>query len=249
MYPKTFTRLACLLFVVCSSSLASAQQLPGNKRSPARSVTYGFVSPNTREGLKLEDAIRHLKSPEEESLIRQTPNLACVAQSPIQTARAIGSWSDGAEHSVILRARSDNSTMRYLLARLGRDNNQKAVLHFQTSAEGGATIYILRPGRYRGLRALSDTLDRAGIVFRTLVPQRGSALVYVVDLKRELQSKISLAARRLRARVTARRGSAEFIGDDSNREKAKAVFDETIRGYEVKNSTLIDRCKNQTTRL
>jgi len=94
MYFKAFFRLVYLLFLICSSLPASAQQVSGNKRASAKSVTYGFVSPNTREGLKLEDAIRHLNSPEEESLIRQAPGLACVARSSIGTLKAVGSWGD-----------------------------------------------------------------------------------------------------------------------------------------------------------
>ncbi|HEX6732118.1 MAG TPA: hypothetical protein VF074_19020, partial [Pyrinomonadaceae bacterium] len=130
MYFKAFLRLTYLLFLICWPLSASAQQISGNKRAAAKSVTYGFVSPNTREGLKLEDAIRHLNSPEEESLLRQAPGLACVARSSIGTLKAVGAWGDGAEHSVLLRAKTDEQTFRYMLAVLGRKADQKAVLYF-----------------------------------------------------------------------------------------------------------------------
>lgn len=220
MYFTRFVRLASLLILICWSLPAGGQQGSSNKPAPARSVSYGFVSPNTREDLKLEDAVQGLSSKEETRLINRANSLRCIARSRIQTFKAIGSWSDGAEHSVLLRTQSDSSTMRYLLAQLGKDNNQKAVLHFQLSGNGSATMYILRPQRHRGLRALTDILDRAGIGFRTLIPQKRSARVYVVDLKRELHSKIIVPARRLRVSVTSRRGSAEFIGDHSSRESS-----------------------------
>jgi hypothetical protein len=247
MYFKAFLRLACLLFLICSSLSASAQQFSGNKRAPANSVTYGFVSPNTREGLKLEDAIRHLNSPEEESLIRQAPSLACVAGSTIGTFKALGSWSDGAEHSVLLRARTDEQTLRYVVSVLGRNTEQKAVLYFRQQRDGPAVIYSLWPQKRVGsLRNVAKLLDRSGIEFRTLVPWKRSVMVYVVDTKRELHAKVMAAARALRARVVSERGTAGFIGDDSSREKAKVVFDQEIQTFEAKNSELVNTCQNRT---
>ena len=246
MYFKAFFRLACLLFLICSSLSASAQQVSGNKRASAKSVTYGFVSPNTREGLKLEDAIRHLNSPEEESLIRQAPGLACVARSSIGTLKAVGSWGDGAEHSVLLRAKTDEQTLRYVLSVLGRKADQKAVLYFNPRPDGPALIYSLRPQkRVGGLSKVAQILDRAGVEFRTLVPQKRSVMVYIVDTKRELHARVMAAARSLRARVESQRGAAGFIGDDSSREKAKILFDQEILSFESKNSGLVSKCQSQ----
>jgi len=105
-------------------------------------------------------------------------------------------------------------------------------------------MYILRSQtRSRSIRSLSGLLDQAGIEFRTLVPTRRGALVYVVDLRRELRAKIVAAARKIKARVMSRRGSAEFIGDDSSRETARTIFDDEIRNYESQNSALISKCR------
>ena len=237
---KAFVKLNCFLLFFSWCSLASAQQ----RTSDSRSLTYGFVSPNTREGLKLDDAIRGLASSEEDNLIRQARAFGCVAQSKIGTLKAVGSWSDGAEHSVVLRANTDASTMRYVISILGRNAQQKAALYFHSNSVGSADIYILRPQVHgRTVRGLAGALDQAGIEFRTLVPTKRSAVVYVVDLKREMRAKIVAAARRMKARVTARRGSAEFIGDDSSREKARAIFENEIRNYETRNSALITKCR------
>jgi hypothetical protein len=202
------------------------------------------VSPNTREGLKLDDAIRGLSSSEEGKLIRQARAFGCVAQSKIETLKAVGSWSDGAEHSVLLRSTTDAATMRYITSVLGRNAQQKATLYFHSNSSGSADMYILRSQtRSRSIHSLSGLLDQAGIEFRTLVPTRRGALVYVVDLRRELRAKIVAAARKIKARVMSRRGSAEFIGDDSSREKARTIFDDEIRNYESQNSALISKCR------
>jgi hypothetical protein len=202
------------------------------------------VSPNTREGLKLDDALRGLSTSEENNLIRQARGLGCVAQSKIDTLKAVGSWSDGAEHSVLLRSNTDTPTIRYIISVLGRNAQQKAALYFHSNSSGSADIYILRPqARSRSIRSLSSLLDQAGVEFRTLAPTKTSVLVYVVDLKREMRAKIVAAARKIKARVMSRRGSAEFIGDDSSREKATTIFEEEIRNYETQHPALIKQCR------
>jgi len=177
-------------------------------------------------------------------LIRQARAFGCVAQSKIETLKAVGSWSDGAEHSVLIRSTTDAATMRYITSVLGRNAQQKATLYFHSNSSGSADIYILRPqARSRSIRSLSGLLDQAGIEFRTLVPGKRSVLVYVVDLRREMRAKIVAAARKIKARVMSRRGSAEFIGDDSSREKARTIFDEEIRNYESQHSALMTKCR------
>jgi hypothetical protein len=241
-----FIRILYLLLVLCWSLPVSAQESGAARPSSTKSLNYGFVSPNTREGLKLEDAIRNLNSPEEEALIREARGLACVARARIGTLKAVGSWSDGAEHSILLRVNTDEQTVRYLVAVLGKNAEQKAVLYFKPRPIGTALIYSLRPQkRVRSLSNIATILDNAGIEFRTLVPLKRSAVIYVVDTKRELRAKVLAAARKLGARVGAQRGSAEFIGDDSSREKAKAMFDQEIQTFEAKNSKLVNRCQTQ----
>lgn len=205
-------------------------------------LNYGFVSPNTKENLKLDDAIRGMSSREETTLVQQSVNMGCVVRSRIRALRALGSWSDGAEHSVMLRLESDEPTVRYVLSRLGRDAQQKSILYFHPQATGAADLYTLKPRRpMRNLAALGQTLERAGIAFRTLVPMKSGTWIYIVDTKRELGAKVTDAAKRLRARVTSESGNAAFVGDDQ-RDEAKAVFDEEIQKYETKNPNLPPTC-------
>ena len=204
---------------------------------------YGFVSPNTKENLKLDDAIRGMNSREETTLVKQSINMGCVVRSRIRAFRSLGSWTDGAEHSVMIRVESDEPTVRYVLSRLGRDAQQKSILYFHPQAAGTADLYTLKPHRpIRNLAALAQSLDRAGIEFRTLVPLKSGTWIYIVDVKRELRAKVMDATKRLHARVSAQTGNAVFVGDDDQRDEAKVVFNEEIRKYETKNPNLPPTC-------
>jgi hypothetical protein len=213
-----------------------------------KSFNYGFVSPNTKTNLKLEEAIKGLNSNEELALRKKAVNLSCVVSSRIQAFKALGSWSDGAEHSVMLRIKSDEATLRYVLSRMGRDAQQKYVIYFHPQAAGAVNLYTLRlPARSRNYVALANTLERAGIPFRTVVTAAGTTAVYVIDLDRDLREKIVEAARQLRAKLSYEAGNASLFGDEE-REKAKAVFEQEIKNYETKNPNLPPTCDVQKIR-
>src|SRR4051794_12323648 len=180
-----------------------------------KSYNYGFVSPNTKTNLKLEQAIAGMKSEAEAKLVNKAINIGCVVRTRITAFRALGSWSDGAEHSVLLRLNGDEATLRYVLSRMGRDAEQKYVIYFHPQPKGAADLYILRPRNGgRNLVALTNALEWAGIPFRTLVPASDTTAVYVIDLERDLRAKIMAAARTLRARVSRQSGNAELFGHD-----------------------------------
>ena len=227
-----------LLLLLVWTSAVSAQQ-------DQTAIGYGFVSPNTSENLKFHQAIKGMNSREETALRLKAINLSCVVRSRVRAFRALGSWNDGAEHSVMLRVKSDEATLRYLLARIGRDTQQKYVIYFLPQAEGPADLYTLRPrAGARNLLALTNALERAGIPFRTLVPSKEGTSVYIIDLDRDMREKILNAARTLRARVTSQPGKAQLFGQDS-REQAKAVFEEDIKNYETRNPNLPPTCDVQ----
>ena len=206
---------------------------------------YGIVSPNTRTDLKLQQAIAGMSSAEESKLLKQAVNLGCVVRSRIRAFRALGSWSDGAEHSVLLSIKGDEESLRYVLSRLGSDAQQKYVIYFHPKPQGTADLYTLRPRtRARNLVALTNALERAGIPFRTLVPSGNTTAIYIVDLDRDLRAKILAAARKLRARVSSQPGNAALFGDDE-RQQAKAKFEQEIKNYETKNPNLPPTCDVQ----
>ncbi len=208
-------------------------------------LNYGIVSPNTRTNLKLQEAIAGMNSAEESKLLNEAVNLGCVVRSRIRASRALGSWSDGAEHSVLFSVNADEESLRYILSRLGRDAQQKYVIYFHPNLQGTADLYTLRPRtRARNLVALTNALERAGIPFRTLVPSGNTTAIYIIDLDRDLRAKILAAARTLRARVSSQAGDAKLFGDDE-RQQAKAKFEQEIKTYETKNPNLPPTCNVQ----
>jgi hypothetical protein len=216
--------------------------------SAQKTLNYGIVSPNTRTDLKLQEAIAGMSSAEESKLLKQAINLGCVVRSRIKAFRALGSWSDGAEYSVVLSVNGDEESLRYVLSRLGRDAQQKYVIYFHPKPQGSADLYMLRSRtRVRNLVALTNALERAGIPFRTLVPSSNTTAIYIIDLERDLRAKILAAARSLRARVSSQPGNAALFGDDE-RQQAKAKFEQEIKNYETKNPNLPPTCDVQKKR-
>src|SRR6185503_14095229 len=203
MNPHSNWRSLALVLLLGWTTAVSAQQAQ-------KPLNVGIVSPNTKTNLKLEQAIAGMSSPEEAKLVNQAVNLGCVVRSPITAFRALGSWSDGAEHSVLFRVRGDEESLRYLLSRMGRDAEQKYVIYFHPQPKGAADLYVLRArSGKKNLVALSNELERAGIPFRTLVPSRDTTAIYIIDLERDLQQKILTAARKLHAQVNKETGNAQ----------------------------------------
>src|SRR3989442_7358908 len=209
-------------------------------------ISYAFVSPNTRENLTLAEAIAGLGSPDETRLIRETRLLACRLRLAPRVQKALGSWSDGAENSTLLRLNTDQATIRYTASWLGKFARQKSVFYFLRKAFGRSRMYVLLvPRGNRRMAALTTELDSNGVANRTLVPQKKRVLVYIVDLKNELKEKVQTAARRLRARFSSLSGDAEFIGDDNDRDKAQALFQQEIMKYEVNHPDVRRACRKK----
>ena len=237
MNQKTIRTTFLAFFFLLGGTLVTGQQ--------TTSLNYGFVSPNTRDNLKLEDAVRRMNSSDEVRLLRQAQSLGCVVKNKVATMRALGSWSDGAEHSILLRTNTDEPTLRYLMSRLGREANQKAVIYFHPKADGPARIYVLQLlSRLRNFKSISNTLERAGIAFRTLVPTKSSTRVYIIDTENSLGSKVKTAAKTLRARLSSQTGNASLVGDDNDRQKGQNVFEQEIKDYESKHPGLPLPCRS-----
>jgi hypothetical protein len=230
---KILRLLVALLLLGCGTITAQSSR------------NFGFVSPNTRDNLRLQEAIQAMDSQEELDLLSRAKNLGCVVKQTITTEPAVGSWSDGAENSILIRVNANEATIRYLMSRLGRDANQKAVLYFHPTRRGRAKIYVIRHINGFNFRQIGNVLDESGIHFRTLVLVRHGTIVYIIDLENTLRRNVLEAARRLRYSVTSQSGNAAFIGDDSSRDKGQAVFAEEIKRYELKHPKLPPPCEAQ----
>src|SRR5258705_13024847 len=97
--PSNWRSLLLVLLLGCGTGM-SAQQPQEQGRE---SLNYGFVSPNTHDDLKIKEAIKGMNSSEESSLMKRARNLGCVVRSRIRAFSSLGSWSDGAEYSVLIR--------------------------------------------------------------------------------------------------------------------------------------------------
>jgi hypothetical protein len=229
--------------LIASSPLSALAQQSVSGTENDNSATYGFVSPNREENLNLQDAIKKLHSSEQRELVRETNRIGCTARFTALIMPAIGSWSDGAEHSIVFKTHARVDTVRYAVAALGKFARQKAVLYFKQLETGPAQLYILYPAKNRkDVVELSRGLDRAGIANRTLVPRRRRTLIYVIDLRSELSEEVFTAARRLQARVRRLNGVAMFVGDETSRDNAQRIFEKEMSAFESTHEVSRRRC-------
>ena len=237
-----------LLTLLLSLCLVVQGQERDNRKLARKALSYVFVSPNTRDNLKLEEAIRNLNSAEEVRLVHEARDIACRVQAKARVNKSLGNWSDGAENSMIFRIYSEESGVRYAAASLGKNWRQKTVLYFRRQGSGKARMNVISvPRQHRGLnfaiRTVAKTLDEAGVSYRTLVPLKTRVMVYVVDLRNELQPQVRHAGRELHARPLSFAGTGEFVGNDTDREKAQEVFAGEIKAYES-NHSVSNRCRH-----
>ena len=237
--------LLSVVLLLAASGNIFPQQIAASAEEQQKAESYTFVSPNTRENLTLAEAVRLLNSREEQKFINNIQKLSRCLQLKPSVMKAIGSFTDGAEHSTLFRAFTDQQTLRYADARLGKLGKQKTVLFFRQDDAGAARMYVLRiwTGK-RPLDSIAGTLDRNGVPFRTLVPGANQRMsIYVIDLNNELPNKMVKAARNLGAPMTIVRGTGEFIGDDTDRDKAQEVYAGIIKQYEDEHPKEARRCR------
>src|SRR6266496_2636041 len=151
------------LLLVSGSTLAQnqAKQIGESGRA---SSGYIFVSPNTLTGLSFQQATRNLHSRNELRLMRAARKVLCSIHASAHLTPVIGSWSDGTENTVLIRAPLDTDSIRYVSAKLAELAHQKAVLYFRTQDNGSAVIYLLRFSMQGGtLEQIAGLLDKSGI--------------------------------------------------------------------------------------
>jgi len=233
-FDKVLDQLTAILaFILLSCGIATAQQ------------SIGFVSPNTRDDLKLIQAIRGMDSQEELKLLLRARGLGCVIKRKVGATEAVGSWTDGAEPSVLIRVSANESAIRYLMSRLGRDANQKAIVYFHPTAHGRAKLYIINHIRGFNFRQIGAILNDSGIAFRTLVPAKHGTIIYIIDIENSLRLKVLEASRKFNLPVTSQTGNAAFVGDNSSRDKGQAAFADEIKKYELKHPKLPPPCESK----
>ena len=246
---RALRRLLLLLSLLpAGAGGVRAQQTPppaAREESSPKAVSYIFASPNRGVGLTLAEARRKLNSREEVALILAARETACRLGTRATVLKAVGSWADGVEHSVLMKVAADEEAVRYADARLGRRFRQKAVMHFQRRPSGAARMYIVvfTPRGDGDLARLSKILDRSGVSERTIVPGRRRTAVYVVDPENVLRGSVASAARRLNARWMTLRGASGFVGDAGDSSRAQGVFSAVIEKYESEHPKVKRGCE------
>lgn len=229
--------------VLFSSLLIAA--LSVNAFSQERSI-YIFVSPNTRTGLSLNEAVRKLNSREEISLILGARGLANCLDLNAEIVKTVGNWSDGNENSSLIKTNGAENSARYVSAKLGHSFKQKFVLYFQQTVIGKATMFVISlKGTNRKLSQLAGILDRNGIEYRTFVPQRFRTLIYIVDFESGLKKNVDIVVRKLKGKLSVVKGEGSFVGDNNDVNKAKIIFEDVINAFENENPNMKQRCENK----
>lgn len=238
---RTFL-LTLLLIITASSNTFSQSRYDTSQKSSF----YIFASPNTQIGMSLKEAVRRLNSPEEISLILNARELACRLDVNAKIVKALGSWSDGAENSSLIKVNSDDATARYMSAQLGYKFKQKSVLIFRRNLQGAGRMYVITmKNEKRNPALISKALDVVGGIYRTIVPGRHQTRVYIIDLENKLRRNIVSAIRTLRAQSFVLKGVGEFTGDDNDVQKAQKSFGEIIEKYEASRPQTKQGCKKE----
>lgn len=242
---RSFILLLILSLTPAGRAYPQQNAPPLLRADSPEALSYIFVSPNRRVNLSLEEASRGLDSGEEIALILATRDLSCRLGVKATVVKAIGNWSDGSEHSVLIKVVDDEAAVRYAGAWLGRRFGQKGVVHFRAERSGRARMYVLHTKRGgRNLAWLSRVLERSGVSNRTIVPGRHGTAIYVVDPGGELRRGVASAARRLRARLSVSSGTGGFVGHESEPDKAQGAFAEVIARYESEHPQVKRECRS-----
>jgi hypothetical protein len=195
-----------------------------------------FVSPNVASNLDLKGAEKGIRGKQQAALREASDYIN--KQTGVDDGRdidVIGAWKDGAENSLLTTSDAPWDNFKLAAVMKAHLADQKSVLLFDEQ-EGGKTVlaHFNAKGKvdeiHRNL--LEDGLDQ-----HTIVPVKGGARVYVVDLDGSHSDAIEKGAARYgdANKVTVKFGRGEFIGtdkedgsDSEQRDSAREVYEAAI---------------------
>lgn len=200
-------------------------------------LTVGAVSPNIDENLKFDEAKRRLNSGTQGAFRAAWDELDKSLGIEAKLDHAVGDWADGAENSVFFASNQkglSQETVRYVLAKMGLQADQKGVAHFAPDRQGKDGLYLFELAT-TDLDEVRQTLDKAGVKFRTIVPQGKGLRVAIIDIGGTLaeNNAVQKVADHYGTDIQFRRGTADFI-EGRNRADARRVYRKLIREYETK---------------
>lgn len=192
------------------------------------------ASANTDEGLSFESALNQMRSANQKAFKEIISKASHALGLKPHLEDAIGDWTDGAEHSVLQRIHEpiDERTSEYLAAWYGLLANQKSVLVFHPKHQGPDSTYeIDLPDT--DLAKVRESLNQAGIPFRTIVPTRKGTKVVVYDEGRQLRNNVAQFGEANNADIRESQGQGRFIGG-SSRTQARSKYRRIITAYEAR---------------
>lgn len=223
------------LFCLVALLLASSWLLPGSWQAPSRlqRPAFLFLSPNTDDGLSLDESVRRLGSPVQVRCRKlATDILGDLGVRGVVVHDAIGDWSEGVENSllVVLPRGSDSHTLRAAAAGFGLLAEQKAVLAFHTHPRGDDVLVILDvPG---SLTSVRDVLDRHGIRERTILVGPRSCRVVILDEGGRQRGALRRMTEALNGVVSWQNGESESLAG-ATRAEARERYREVLRSWRV----------------
>lgn len=188
-----------------------------------------FFSPNTEEGLSLEESLRRLTSPGQQRFRRLTGDiLRQLAVGPAVVHDAIGDWADGVENSllVVLPRSPDAVRLRWAAAWFGLAADQKAVLAFRPNPRGVDLLVTLTLPT--SLAEARVHLDRHGIRGRTILPHTTGCRILVLDERGSRLDLLSRLAFHLGGRIEVSRGHGVSLAGPT-RDEARRCYREVLR--------------------
>lgn len=216
----------------------------------AGTTGYGFMSPNVRTDLGLDEAIAALNTNAHKQL-RQTVDQFdnSFTLKPSKTYDAIGAWKDGAENAFYQEF--DNianfDDLKYSLATKGRMLNQKGVIPFMKQVDGGDMVHVFNLDS-GDVRTIADDLTRVGVEFKTIAktPQGSKVIVFNPGSDNGIISSLNKFSAKYGKTPETIRGVGEFIGADT-REAAAQVYDDIINAYTPRSTPITSGVDDLTT--
>lgn len=205
------------------------------KYDPRKGVV--FASTNTGEGMTLAESQKAVASQEHQDFMDKGKDSANSYGLDANVKPAIGSWTDGTEHSSRVEIEQPaginqaefREKVRATAAEMGKRGKQKFVTSFVEKEGGPDNLHSIEiPKGNKSIAEISNTLDQHGLANRTIHDKNGSTVVSLIDKGKQASAKVVAAAKALGAtQIHTYEGHGDFDGADT-REEAGRIYDNTI---------------------
>lgn len=191
--------------------------------------SYIFESPNTRDQMSGEAAVRSLDSFEQKNFAAVAGYLARKLCRQPEVANGLGLFAGSTENAVMVTG-CGGRRARYLGELLARYAHQEWVLIFAAEPAGKERLVVISFTSDQPLR-VPEEMRGSGLTAGTVIVKGTQAKVYLWEADHAHDAAIRSLAEAHRATIEEIAGHATLIGDDS-RARAQRLFDREIAAYE-----------------